>query len=104
MRSRRPRLIFFDFVTHYGGAQRSTVHLLSQLNGAFDVHVLDPYGVCQEYVQALDHVTVPVTVMLDQPQSVYIGGSNMIYRGAALVRQLPDWMALNAAILRDHDD
>ena len=101
MRSRRPRLLFFDFVTHYGGAQRSTVHLLSQLSRVFDVHVLDPYGVCQDYVQALDKAFVPVTVMLDQPRSVYIGGSSMIHRGASLIRQLPDWMALYAAIQRE---
>lgn len=103
MRSRRPRLLFFDFVTHYGGAQRSTVHLLSQLGRAFDVHALDAYGVCQDYVQALDHACVPVTVMLDQPRFVFIGGSSMVHRGAALLRQLPDWMTLCAAIRREVD-
>lgn len=101
MKSRRPRLLFFDFVTHYGGAQRSTVHLLGQLARVFDVHVLDPYGVCQDYVEALDRVSVPVTVMLSQPRSHYIGGSSTLQRGASCVRQLPDWMTLYAVMRRE---
>jgi glycosyltransferase involved in cell wall biosynthesis len=103
MTSRRPRLLFFDFVTHYGGAQRSTVYLLSQLNRMFDVRVLDPYGVCQAYSEALGHGRVPATVMLDQPRSYYIGGSSMIHRGASFIRQFPDWMALCTAIRKEAD-
>ncbi len=103
MTSRRPRLLFCDFVTHYGGAQRSTVYLLSQLTQVFDVQVLDPYGVCQDYVKALAHVRVPLTVMLDHPQSHFIGGASMIHRGASFIRQLPDLMALNTVIQREVD-
>ncbi|MCP4453459.1 MAG: glycosyltransferase family 4 protein [Planctomycetes bacterium] len=103
MTPRCPILLFFDFVTHYGGAQRSTVHLLSQLNRVFDVQVLDPYGVCQAYSEALNHVGVPVTVMLDQPRSCYIGGDSMIHRGVSVIRQCPDWMALSAAMKREAD-
>ena len=101
MRSERPRLLFLDFVTHYGGAQRSTVHLLDRLREVFDVRVLDPYGVCHTYVEALNRARVPVTVMLDAPKSCYIGGANRLHRGLSLIRQFPDWMALVAAVGRE---
>jgi glycosyltransferase involved in cell wall biosynthesis len=103
MTSKRPRLVFFDFLTHYGGAQRSTAYLLSQLKHRFDVHVLDPYGVCEAYTGALNQVDVPVTVLLDQPRSCYIGGSSVFHRGASFLKQLPDWMAMLSAIQRAID-
>ena len=63
MTTKKHKVLFFDFVTHYGGAQRSTVYLMQQLSRSFDVHVLDPYGVCQDYLAAMEHCHVPATVM-----------------------------------------
>ncbi|MCF7974312.1 MAG: glycosyltransferase [Phycisphaerae bacterium] len=101
MRSKRPRLVFFDCVTHYGGAQRSTVHLLSKLNAMFDVRVVDPYGVCQAYLEALAQASVPVTILPCQPRSHFIGGTGVIRRGLSCLRQLPEWTAIQGAIKQE---
>jgi len=103
MKSKRPRVVFCDFVTHYGGAQRSTAYLLGKLNDLFDVYVLDPYGVCPEYLEVCRQASVPITVLHGQPQAYYIGGSGVIQRAVSFARQIPDWMKISAAMMREVD-
>lgn len=103
MKAKPNKVLFFDFVTHYGGAQRSTVYLLSRLNRLFDVHVLDPYGVCYDYLEALQRHNVPVTVMPCETRAFFIGGTGLIQRVVSLCKQLPEWMRLNTALKRQVD-
>ena len=86
----KPRLVFFDFVTHYGGAQRSTVYLLQHLRRSFDIHIVDPYGVCSEYQQTLQRNELAVTVLKPEAKAHYIGGNGSTKRFGRLIRQCPE--------------
>lgn len=98
------RLVYFDFVTHYGGAQRSTVTLLKALTSRFDVHVVDAYGVSQEYTRALLAQDVDVTVLQPGAGVCYIGANGQgMKRVLNLVRQLPALWHLGRR-LRDRVD
>ena len=87
---KKQRLVFFDFVTHFGGAQRSTVLLLQHLSASWDVQVVDPYGVCSDYTQALHEAHLDVKVLQAQAGASYIGHNNHpIRRALSLAAQLP---------------
>jgi len=101
---RKRRLVYFDFVTHYGGAQRSTVTLLKALTSRFDVHVVDAYGVSQEYARALLAQNVDVTVLQPGAGTVYIGANGQGTRRILhMIRQLPAFWHLGRR-LRDRVD
>ena len=40
-------VVFLEFVTHHGGASRSSVELAGRLAKHVDVSVVDPYGGCE---------------------------------------------------------
>jgi len=87
---KKQRLVFFDFVTHFGGAQRSTVLLLQHLSASWDVQVVDPYGVCGDYIQALHQARLDVKELQAQAGASYIGHNNHpIRRALSLAGQLP---------------
>jgi glycosyltransferase involved in cell wall biosynthesis len=51
-------LVFFDFMTHYGGSFQSTVLLLSKLQEHTDVAVVDVYGACAQYIADLHELGI----------------------------------------------
>jgi len=92
---KKQRLIFFDFVTHYGGAQRSTVLLLQHLSRSWDVQVLDAYGVCSDYLQALHQARIDVKVLQADATKCHIGhNSHPIKRAVSLAGQIPELLIL----------
>jgi len=97
----KKRMIFFDFVTHYGGAQRSTVYALKRLTPFFDILVLDPYGACADFQSALAEEGIPVETLVPSARNVYIGHQgNPIKRGCHFVRQIPQMLRLGARLFR----
>lgn len=46
-------IVFFQFTPFFGGAPRCLVEFASALNRTVDVSIVDPYGSCAEYVQAI---------------------------------------------------
>ncbi len=67
------RLVFFDFVTHVGGAQQSTLALGRRLRQNHDLTVLDAYGTCRDYLTAWQQMDVATSILEPRAQSVYIG-------------------------------
>ncbi len=67
------KLLYFDFVTHFGGSQRSTALLCSCLKQFYDVRVIDVYGICGDYIEALADYNIPTHVLLPAAKMVYIG-------------------------------
>lgn len=80
-KAEKRKLVFFDFVTHFGGAQQCTVLLCEQLNRTEEVHVIDAYGCCRKYVDALTEKDIPIHVLVADAKEVFIG-----YKGRPLIR------------------
>ena len=95
----KKRLLFFDVITHLGGAQRSTVLLCERLREHYDVHILDAYGVCERYREAVQAIGVPYEVALPSARNVYIGHKGRLFR--RLMRaagQIPEMWRLKTAL------
>ncbi len=94
------KLVFFDFVTNFGGAQRSTVLLCGQLQKTNEVEVIDTYGTCKEYVSAMENNGIHVHVLIPNPRDLYIGYENNSFRRVvSLLRQLPEFFRLRKALI-----
>ena len=86
--SNMKRLVFFDFVTHFGGAQQSTVSLGQRLQTHHQLNVLDAYGACGEYLTAWNKIDVATSILQPQAQEVYVGHSHQPFKRAwGLLRQ-----------------
>lgn len=57
------KLGFFDFVTHFGGAQRSTVEMIGRVAQHADIVILDAYGCCPAYRKAATALNVEYIVL-----------------------------------------
>lgn len=95
------RLVYFDFVTHYGGAQQSTVLLCEQLSKANEVHVIDAYGFCQEYTSAMAQRDVRVYTLMANTRDVVIGSKDRpLMRILRLTKQLPVLLKLRRRLVK----
>ncbi len=86
------RIAFFDFIIHSGGTARCTVDMAGRLKPLADVHVVDAYGCCPEYVSALESAGVPLHVLDPRVDPICIGGKGSFfhrgYRAAATMPHL----------------
>jgi len=92
---RRP-LVFFDFMTHYGGSFKSTILLLSKLQEHTDIVVVDVYGACAQYIDDLHKLGIK-TVKLFPGWSgrTSIGGrNNPLRRVWRLLLSIPDQISI----------
>ncbi len=95
----KKRLLFFDVITHFGGAQRSTVLLCERLRAHYDVHILDAYGVCERYREAVKAIGVPYEVVLPSARNVYIGHKGRLFRRLMKAAgQIPEMWTLKTAL------
>lgn len=87
--------MFFDFITHYGGAQRSTVVLCERLKGLYDLHIVDAYGCCKPYLSDLSKTGLPVHYLMPRTVDVVIGNNGRpLMRLVRLLRQAPHLIML----------
>lgn len=100
----KKRLLFFDVITHFGGAQRSTVLLCERLRAHYDVHILDAYGVCERYLEAVQAIGVPYEVVLPSARHTYIGHKgNPARRLVKAAGQIPEMWTLKTALRKAID-
>ena len=97
----RRGLVFFDFVTHFGGAQRSTVSLCRALVQDYEVRVVDAYGVSHDWLAALNEAKVPIHVLLPRAKRPFIGHEGRpLKRLFGALAQVPDLMELRRNLRR----
>ncbi len=95
----KKRLLFFDVITHYGGAQRCTSLLCERLLSRYEVKILDAYGVCERYLEAVKSGGVPYAVVLPSARHTYIGHKgNPARRLVKAACQIPEMRRLSAAL------
>jgi glycosyltransferase involved in cell wall biosynthesis len=101
----KKRVVFFDFVTSYGGAQQSTVSLCGRLKKVYDVYVIDAYGHCEKYLDGLSQFDVPVRVLIPDAEDLYIGHANKPLRRIwSAIKQLPTLWTLRKRLAENVRD
>jgi len=95
------RLVFFDFNNNYGGAPQTSVRLARWLCETNEVHIIDAYGRCQPYIDAIKNAGLPCYVLMPESRMTYIGNaSRPIARFTALMKQLPDLIRLRSRLIK----
>ena len=95
------KIVFFDFVIHYGGAPQLAADTAKRLAADNDVEVVDAYGVCQEYVKILKDADIKTHVLVPEAKNVYIGyRGNKARRLWRMVCQIPVFCRLRRRLIR----
>ena len=98
---KKTTLLFFDFITHYGGAQRSTVSLCGRLKAYYDIQILDAYGYSDAFLEDLRRCGLPTDVLMKRGRRVVIGHSEKpVLRLFNLLRQLPHLVVIAQRLKR----
>ncbi len=93
------RLTFFDFNINYGGAPQGSVYLAKRLAENHEVHIIDAYGACREYCDAVTESQLPLHILSKETKNTYIG-SKSLKRFCRVVKQLPDFIRLHNKLVR----
>lgn len=94
------RIVFFDFVTQYAGKPRLTLDLIERLRDAAEVRVVDPYGTCAEYVEAMNQRQIAHEVLQPESRRTRVGGTWFGPRLLGFVRSAPDLLQLQRRLRR----
>jgi glycosyltransferase involved in cell wall biosynthesis len=82
---KKKTLVFFDCTIHFGGSNQSTLLMIREVQKSCDVIVLDAYGICREYHDAMKRWRINNRIALPNPKYWYIGGSNPLTRTARVL-------------------
>jgi len=74
-------LVFFDAIVHFGGSGQVTLRTIKEMKRYCDVLVLDAYGVCREYHEAMKRFGIASEVLLEGSKYHRIGGRGRLGRG-----------------------
>lgn len=88
-------VVFFDFVTQYGGAPRVLVELAERLSKHVRVSFLDPYGACPPYLEDIRRIGLECTVLDPDAKRVVVGGAGL-ERAIRLATSMPHIWRLRA--------
>lgn len=95
------KIVFFDFVIHFGGAPQLAANTAKRLAAEEDVQVVDVYGVCKEYLQTLKDAGIKTHVLLPEAKSVYIGYQDSKARRLwRMVCQIPVFWRVRKRLIR----
>lgn len=89
-------IIFVESVQSYGGAQIATLDLAVRLRDAgHEVHMIDFYGSCVPFVNAVESAQIPLTVLNPRSEPFIIHKyRSYIANGLRLLQYIPHWMNL----------
>jgi len=94
------RLVFFDFNINYGGGPQGSVYLARRLSELGEVHIIDAYGYCDLYCQAIREASIPLHILLPNARHVYIGNKdNTWVRLKSSVKQIPEFVKLRKRLI-----
>jgi glycosyltransferase involved in cell wall biosynthesis len=83
-------VVFFDLITHYGGAQAGTVLLAQRLQRYYNVHVIDGYGTSEPFCRRLREAGLRTHIVQPQSSPKYFGYYDKpLIRLLRILRQAP---------------
>ena len=89
------RIAYFDFVVHFGGAQKATVQIAERLARHHEVHMIDAFGTSALYHAALRRSNLPTHVLAPEVPRPYVGmRHSRIRRMAGFARHAVDMLAV----------
>jgi glycosyltransferase involved in cell wall biosynthesis len=92
------KIIFFEFINSFGGAPRSVVEFASRLKAENEVHIVDPYGGCKKFAEAVNEAGVAYHVLMPRAEIQYIGKkNNKLHRYYRIIKSSPDLIHLQKA-------
>lgn len=95
------RLVFFDFTINYGGGPQGTVYMAERLNADNEVHIIDAYGACNLYCEAIKKADIPLHILNPNPKRTYIGSKGkLLVRIKAFVQQIPELWRLQKRLVK----
>lgn len=98
---RRMRLLFFDFTINFGGGPQGSLYLCRRLNVDHEVHVVDAYGTCREYCEAVRAAGLPLHILYPKAQDTYIGAKDKpVKRFLRAATQIPDFLRIRHRLIR----
>lgn len=93
------RIVFFDFVTHHGGASRSTIEFARRLKDRVDVSIVDPYGCCPEYAAGVREAELDYHVLCPSSEPRVVGGQGRaLHRAWRVLSSMPDLLTVRARL------
>lgn len=97
----KKKLLFFGFIPHFGGAQHCTVLLCDHLKRFYNVYVIDAYGSCDKYMNALAERNITTCVLSAEAKDVVIGyAGNLLKRMLSLIKQSPTLFILRRRLIK----
>ncbi len=87
------KIVFFNFTINYGGGPQYAVHLAQLLSAHHEVHIVEAYGCCLPFVEAVQELDVKFHVLCPDEENHYIGDKG-IRRYLRALRQLPNFLDL----------
>lgn len=88
-------VVFCEFVAHHGGASRAIVDLAARLAEHTQVSIVDPYGCCDEFREAVGRTAVGYHVLDPDAGSVIVGGKGQrLKRLYRIARSVPGLLRL----------
>jgi glycosyltransferase involved in cell wall biosynthesis len=95
------KIAFFDFNYNFGGAPKGSVYLMRRLADENVVHIIDVYGRCQPYLDAIKRMALPCHILLPNSSTIYIGYKQQpLKRFLRSIIQLPDFVKLRVRLIR----
>jgi glycosyltransferase involved in cell wall biosynthesis len=95
------KIVFFDFVTHFGGASQLAADTAKRLAADNHIEVVDVYGVCKEYLKTLKDAGIKTHILVPEAKSVYIGYQHSKARRLLrMICQIPIFWRLRKKMIR----
>jgi len=87
-------IVFLGAVSHFGGAEESTILQIKELKKRNKVVVLDFYGCCKEYLSALAKYDIEYDIIMPNSKHYIIGGRKLFERSMMMLWALPEIIRL----------
>lgn len=95
------KIVFFGFVTAFGGGPQLAADIAKRLSTNHNVEVIDVYGVCEPYLQTLKDAGIKVHVMVPEAKHTYIGYHNKKLRRLwRVICQIPVFLRLRRRLIK----
>jgi glycosyltransferase involved in cell wall biosynthesis len=95
------RAIFFDFTIAFGGAPLGSISLAARLSRTMDVHIIDVFGRCEEYVRSIRSAQVPLHVLYPEGNRLFIGNHGRpLRRLLSVFSQIGDFRRIRKRLIQ----
>lgn len=97
------KIVFFDFVIHFGGGPQLAADTAVRLSKTNQVYVFDAYGACPDFLNYLKKGNnIEVKTLVPEAKNVYIGyRNNKLIRYLRIIYQMPILIKLRQRLLKN---